>query len=126
MRDGDAYRAPQPGGGEAAESIEVSRVVAGVEPQLRAALLEQLPQRCALVRVHVRADLEKLAAPACVEPVLLRAPRHVLQGRNRGGLVVGLPVVERERQALVLDRPRRVDLPAETGELALELAGSWM
>ena len=58
--------------------------------------------------------------------MLLRAPRHVLQGRNRGGLVVGLPVVEGERQALVLDRPRRVDLPAEPGELALELAGSWM
>ena len=114
------------GGGEAAEGVEVRRVVARVEAQLCAALLEQLPQAVPLSASHVRADLEKLAAPACVEAVLLRAPCDVLQGRDRGGLVVGLPVVEGERQALVLDRPRRVDLPAESGELARELAGSWM
>jgi uncharacterized protein len=111
--DGDANAHVEPV--ERAEAVGVGRVVAGVERAPQAGLVEHLLHGSALVRVHGRTDLEHLAAEARDEPGTAGLLRDLFQVLERGRLVFGLPVVERNREPLVLDGPvdcrrERVDL----------------
>src|SRR5919197_3492338 len=61
----DEHDVLQPGRLEAAEGVEIRRVVAGVERPPRGRVGHQRTDSASLVRLDGRADLEHLAAPAC-------------------------------------------------------------
>ena len=123
-RDGDPN--PELEVVECAEGVDVGRVVAGVERSTQARVSEQLRDRGPLVGVHGRAELEHLAPETRHEAGCTGALGDTLEVLERLVFVLGLAVVERDRQALVLDGPvhaRReaVDLVAPAVGLGREL-----
>src|SRR5262249_28327275 len=90
---------------ERTEGVDVGRVVARVEGPSQARLAEQLRDRGSLVRLDGRTDFEHLPPEARLEAGRACALGDVLEVLERRLLVLGLAVVERDRQALVLDGP---------------------
>ena len=87
------------------ERVEVGRVVAGEERAREPGASEQLAHGRPLVRVERRDELEHHAAEARSQALLARALGDQLQLGARAVRIGRRPVVDRERQALVLDRP---------------------
>ena len=125
---GGSHRDPdeglEPGSGEAAEGVEVGRVVAGIEAESRARVGDERANRGPLVLVDAGADLEHLASPARLEPGLLRAPRDQREALH-GGLLIGrFAEVERQREALVLDGQIAVERRSEGRDRPRELGSA--
>jgi uncharacterized protein len=106
---------------QGSEGVRVGRVVPRVERSAEARLVEQLSYRRSLVRMYGRANLEHLSPEAGDEPgppSLLGNLLEILEGCD---LVLGLAVVERDGEALVLDRP--VDAGCERVNLVAPVVG---
>ena len=109
------------------EGVEVGRVVARVERALEPALAEQVGDRRPLVRSDRRPQLQHLPSEARHEALVPGARRRRLEHRERLCLVLGAPVVERDRQRLALDvvpvdrLGERVQALAPLGRLGYEL-----
>ncbi len=103
---------------QAAERIEVGRIVSRIQGPAERTLLKELPHSRSLVRLDRRAQLEHLAAPVSPQPGSLGSHRNALELFAGGRFVAGLAVVKRDREALVLAAPG----PVELRELAQRLA----
>jgi hypothetical protein len=102
-RDGHANAELEPL--EGPEAVQIGRVVARVESALEAGIEEKTAHSSALVGVDGRPDLQHLPAETRHKAFLARSFGDLLEVGKGGILVVRLPVMERDRKALVLHGP---------------------
>jgi Sulfite exporter TauE/SafE len=95
---------------QAAERIEVGRIVPRIQGPAERAFPEELPHGRSLVPLDRRAQLEHLAAPVRPQPCGLGSRRNALELFARSRLVGGLAVVKGDREAFVLVAPGPVEL----------------
>jgi hypothetical protein len=105
--------------GQGHEGVQVGGVVPRVERPSRACLPYERAQRCALVGLHGRTNLEHFAPPAWNEAFGSGATGDLLELSACFGLVASLAKVVGERQALVLHLT--LDGVAERRDVRLEL-----